>query len=1294
MVCVPSCFAIDNETGIVGDTGQSHHFYFDINASDDGDGSPDSPFKFLNDSRIVDNSVLHLANGEYEYKQINSRVNVSIIGCDVSKTIINSNGSAFLVDGNLILRNVTFMKTPIFTQGLLDASNVIFRDSLAQNSDKYGNSYGGAVYCPSGQYCACIDNCTFVNNTAKYGGAIYMNGGVLNITNSVFKNNTAYGFGGAIACVPTSSNKPKANMKNSTFISNNALNDAGGSVYLKSATFIGENLNISSSNATMGGAICLVDSNSSLSHVHAYNNSARYGGGAFYQIYSNLTLTDSCFTSNNAKNGGAVMLDCTYCLFVENITFKLNRADIAGGAIYIAFNNTTHIGAVSYDNNTAFMCGDFYEMPHELIVRDSDFEIYRSGENTDPIPPHYSLVDEGYVTSVKDQMNGGNCWAFAILASLESCILKASGENIDLSEGNMKNIASLYSRYGWNMQTNKGGYDDMGIGYLVSWLGPVLESDDVYDDRNDISPIFYGLTHIQEIAFLKRDDFNDNDEIKRAIMSYGGVYSGIYMCASYDSSLGVHTQCYTGSNANDHAVCIVGWDDDIEITNAPQRGAWIAKNSWGPEWSDNGYFYISYYDVSCAKVGSNEACFVFIFNDTMKLDKNYQYDIAKTDYFYNFTNSVWYKNRFISSDDEYLTAVSTYFGSDSDWTLSVNVNDVLKLKKTGFSKAGYRTIDLADYIALSAGDVFEVSFEIHVDGDAGIPVSEAVSLNQEYYGENISFISYDGKNWVDFYNVTWEYPGHTYASQVACIKAFTILNPIDADISLNVSYIGFSHVNITARVISEYGRMIASGQVAFNISGQTVLANISNGMASIVHEFSLGLNNISAEFTSIGYEASRANTSFEIVKCDVLMNLDVVTDLDSVTFNVEISKPITEALIITLDDSNHTVYAKNGHATLTLTALDYGTHNVRVHLYDKVYVASDDYETFKINSIRTYLEANNLTTVFGSGDKLNVRLADKNGSAISNQSIEYVLNAKRYAAVSDADGVIVIDCLLSPGKYPVEVIFKGTNLYINSSLLLNVDVKTSVLLPGNTFTFNSPYNVRFLDKNGNGLSNGFVKIILNNVEYGIITDDNGFAGFNILLDVGTYMVQVFNPDTGEISTQSINVLEKISSNGNLVMYCGAGKCYTVRAFDNNGNPMHGAGVVFTVAGKSYLIYSDSDGYASLKITLKSGTYVITATYSGYQLSNKITVKSTLITKNVSVKKGKTIKFSAKLVNLNGKILKNKKIAFKFNGKIYKIRTNKKGIATLKITKKYRVGKYTITTKYGKVSQKNTIRIRK
>jgi hypothetical protein len=162
---------------------------------------------------------------------------------------------------------------------------------------------------------------------------------------------------------------------------------------------------------------------------------------------------------------------------------------------------------------------------------------------------------------------------------------------------------------------------------------------------------------------------------------------------------------------------------------------------------------------------------------------------------------------------------------------------------------------------------------------------------------------------------------------------------------------------------------------------------------------------------------------------------------------------------------------------------------------------------------------------------------------------------------------------------------------------------------------------------------------------------------------------------------------------NVVMYFGAGSYYKVRVFADDGKALKGAVVSIAISGKTVKVATDNNGYASYKITLKANTYYVTATYKNLKVSNKIVVKPVLTAKNISKKKAKKIKFQAKLVNTKGKSLKNKKITFKFKGKTYKAKTNKKGIATV-ILKNLKVGKYSITTTYGKTSIKNSIRVKK
>lgn len=160
------------------------------------------------------------------------------------------------------------------------------------------------------------------------------------------------------------------------------------------------------------------------------------------------------------------------------------------------------------------------------------------------------------------------------------------------------------------------------------------------------------------------------------------------------------------------------------------------------------------------------------------------------------------------------------------------------------------------------------------------------------------------------------------------------------------------------------------------------------------------------------------------------------------------------------------------------------------------------------------------------------------------------------------------------------------------------------------------------------------------------------------------------------------------------MYYGAGRNYKVKVADDYGKVKKNLKISFRVNGKTYYRYTNEKGYAYLKISLKSGKYTITANYKGYKVSNKIRVKPTIITKSIAVKKGKTGKFTAKLLNNKGKILKYKTINFKFRGKTYKVKTNKYGIATLKIAKKYKITRYSIITSYRSEKIKNTIKIKR
>lgn len=98
-----------------------------------------------------------------------------------------------------------------------------------------------------------------------------------------------------------------------------------------------------------------------------------------------------------------------------------------------------------------------------------------------------------------------------------------------------------------------------------------------------------------------RSGVNDFQFIKQEILDHGALTTSIY----WDhNAYAPGTQTYffddpTDSlNRSNHAVIIVGWDDNRYVPGAGRSGAFIVRNSWGQDWGDGGYFYASYYDES------------------------------------------------------------------------------------------------------------------------------------------------------------------------------------------------------------------------------------------------------------------------------------------------------------------------------------------------------------------------------------------------------------------------------------------------------------------------------------------------------------------------------------------------------------------------------------------------------------------------------------------------------------------------------------------------------------------------
>lgn len=382
----------------------------------------------------------------------------------------------------------------------------------------------------------------------------------------------------------------------------------------------------------------------------------------------------------------------------------------------------------------------------------------------------FDLRDQGKVTPVRDQEQCGCCWAFSTYGSLESTLLP--GESWDFSENNMKGGS------GYDLGACGGGNNVISAAYLTRWSGAVIEADDPYYPYASGYRSSTIRKHVQEVLYIPaRDGPSDNANIKSALITEGAVYSTVRWEDYYFRS-STASYYYPGSRDANHAILIVGWDDTYDrrsfSPSAPGDGAFLVKNSWGTDWGDDGYFYVSYYDTV---IGLDNA--VFIAEPVDNFDHNYQYDtLGWTESAGLGGQHAYFANIFTAQGQELVSAVSFYTPTvDSSYQVSIYTDPANgPVSSTGprttasgtIAIPGYHTIRLDNPVPVSAGQRFSVVVELTTPGTR-FPIAIESPI-RGYSGKasaqsGQSYVSSDGSEWTDLTNL--------YTGSNVCLKAFT-----------------------------------------------------------------------------------------------------------------------------------------------------------------------------------------------------------------------------------------------------------------------------------------------------------------------------------------------------------------------------------------------------------------------------------------------------------------------------------------------------------------------------------------
>lgn len=593
---------------------------------------------------------------------------------------------------------------------------------------------------------------------------------------------------------------------------------------------------------------------------------------------------------------------------------------------------------------------------------------------------------------------------------------------------------------------------------------------------------------------------------------------------------------------------------------------------------------------------------------------------------------------------------------------------------------------------------------------------------------------------VGTYDVITEYDGITTNSKI------TIKSTIAAsDISGT-----YSNAKATATFLDTAGKALASKQATFKIGTATYTATTNaNGVAIANIPLAVGTYTVTAINPTTKEEKQFKLT---ISKADSTVVLSAIQNGKSVTLTATVTPSgatgkITFAVIPTVVyDSGIVQFLSekrkdyqsnivNGKATVTIPDLAIGSYSAVV-IYDgdsNMMPFESDFTDFKVNKVYSIINAGDTKGTY-LDSKVSATFLDGSGKELVNTKVTFKVGGKSFSATTNSKGVATAIIDLNAGTYDVTAVNPSTKE--EKQFKLTISKVTGKIVPQNlnaeyasgTFTFklvdsatNKPltgkliYSIYNAGRSLTADKNGIVTIDNSNLQ--MIKYENGVLSVKNNLDVGKHLIIIkgndSNVDVQEIEFElTVSKIAPILSANSFTAVYGDSKYFIITLKESDGTPIPNQEILFSAySGDDHYYFitdephkTNANGQVKLKINYLPDHYTFyVSSKNCKEISKKIVIKK--ITPKISAKDKtfkksvKTKKYTITLKTNKNKAMKNTKVYIKVNGKTYTAKTNSKGVATFKITKLTKKGKFTSTitykgnTYYNKLTKKVKITIK-
>ena len=545
---------------------------------------------------------------------------------------------------------------------------------------------------------------------------------------------------------------------------------------------------------------------------------------------------------------------------------------------------------------------------------------------------------------------------------------------------------------------------------------------------------------------------------------------------------------------------------------------------------------------------------------------------------------------FIGNDNYMKTVTATFNVMKANTTLDVEISSSVKLRETQMINITVSNVNATgEVIIVIDGENYTAPL---TNGRGNFTIPALAS------GNHTVTVIYEGDG---------NFTGNWTAATFEVTKLESSLNVTAKDVDTS------SEVKI---VLSELPGD-ATGYVIVNVNGTEYSVDITQTKELSIPIIHAGTYSVTARYLGDeNYTSSTASTTFNANKVSSDVEVEVKDTVAGGDIEVKVTLPPNAEgnITVTVGNETKTVDAHGGENTIVISNVTEGTYNVTT-----TYSGDDKYDSKTVTKTVTVLTSINveekLTRGINSPYDYEAVFFDRDGSALKNADVKFVVNGKTYTAKTDEKGIArITDANLGLGTYNVTSINPATGQEITKPLTI---VKRLVENKDLTMDFASGkyYSVKVIGDDGKPVGEGeYIGISIHGVKYAVKTDSKGYAKLQIKLNPGSYTVSAEYKNT-KVSNkikvkQTLKLVKKTVS-------VKKGKKLILKATLKwtNGKAIKGKVIKFKFKGKTYKAKTNSKGLAKVtikaKVTkkLKKGKkFTYSATYLTNTLKGKVKIK--------------------------------------------------------------------------------------